>query len=180
MIIQCLTARNERAPVGVEEAAMTVFPEADHQLCVVHEVRDARTKLRRSDSAELLASLKTIYRADDQGEAERALSSFADTWKKRYPGLVRYWRENFSHLTVFLNYPEQLRPYIYTTRKLERINKEVKKRTKTIEAFSSEESLISALYFIFKFEDEKLRRGGLHGFSNSVTSGDLGLWTRIP
>lgn len=155
---------------GIEEATRSVFPGADHQLCCVHAVRGARTKVRRSDCSEVLAGLKAIYRAADRKEAENALSSFADAWKKRYPGLVRYWRENFSHLTVFLKYPEQVRPYIYTTNQLERINKEIKRRTKTIEAFSSEESLISVLYLILKFENEKLAQRRLRGFNNLVPS----------
>jgi transposase-like protein len=130
---------------GIEDATRSVFPGADHQLCCVHAARNARTKVRRTDCSEVLTGLKAIYRADDQEEAERALSAFADTRKKRYPGLVRYWRENFPRLTAFLKYSEQVRPYIYTTNQLERTGKEVKRRTKTIEAFSSEESLISVL-----------------------------------
>ncbi len=153
---------------GIEEASRSVFPGADHQLCVVHAVRNARSKVRRSDSAAVLQGLKTIYRAQDQEEAGRALSAFADAWKKRYPGLVKYWRENFSHLTVFMRYPEQVRPYIYTTNQLERINKEVKRRCKVIEAFSSEESLISVLYLILRFQNEKLQQRRLRGFIDLV------------
>ncbi|MBN2025990.1 MAG: transposase, partial [Actinobacteria bacterium] len=67
------------------------------------------------------------------------------------------------------DYPDSVRPYIYTTNQLERINKEIKRRTKTIEAFSSEESLISVLYLILKFEDEKLQQRRLRGFNNSVS-----------
>ncbi|MBC7247331.1 MAG: IS256 family transposase [Actinobacteria bacterium] len=154
---------------GIEEASRSVFPSCDHQLCCVHAVRNARTRVRRSDCSDVLSGLKTIYRADDQKKAERALASFAETWKKRYPSLVRYWRENFSHLTAFMKYPEQVRPYIYTTNQLERINKEIKRRCKTIEAFSSEESLVSVLYLILKFENEKLQQRRLRGFNNLVS-----------
>lgn len=158
---------------GIEEATRSVFPGADHQLCCVHAVRNARTKVRRSDCSEVLSGLKAIYRADDQEEAERALSTFEERWKKRYPSLVRYWRENFPYLTAFLKYPEQVRPYIYTTNQLERINKEIKRRTKTIEVFSSEESLISVLYLILKNENERLQQRRLRGFS-SLVSGEEG------
>ncbi|MBC7229814.1 MAG: transposase [Actinobacteria bacterium] len=61
------------------EASRSVFPGADHHLCVVHAVRGARTRVRRSDCAAVLQGLKAIYRAQDQEEAERALSAFADT-----------------------------------------------------------------------------------------------------
>ena len=87
-----------------------------------------------------------------------------ERWKKRYPNLVRYWRENFPHLTAFLKYPEQVRPYIYTTNQLERAGKEVKRRTKTTRVFSSEESLISVLYLVLKNENERLGQRRLRGF----------------
>jgi transposase-like protein len=51
---------------------------------------------------------------------------------------VRYLRENFPYLVAFVKYPEEVRPYIYTTNQLKRAGKEVKRRTKTIEVFSSE------------------------------------------
>ncbi|MGQ9536690.1 MAG: transposase [Actinomycetota bacterium] len=63
-----------------------------------------------------------------------------------------------------------MRPYIYTTNRLERINEEIKRRTKTIEAFSSEESLVSVLYLLLKFENEKLQQRRLRGFNNLVSS----------
>ncbi|MEJ5189826.1 MAG: transposase, partial [Breznakiellaceae bacterium] len=66
-----------------------------------------------------------------------------------------------------------VRPYIYTTNQLERINKEIRRRTKTIEVFSSEESLISVLYLILKNENEKLQQRRLRGFS-SLMSGEEG------
>ena len=149
---------------GIEEATRTVFPGADHQLCCVHAMRNSQRKTRRRDWEEVSCDLKAIYRAPSQKEAELSLSSFAERWKKRYPNLVRYWRENFPHLTAFLKYPEQVRPYIYTTNQLERINKEVKRRTKTIEVFSSEESLVSVLYLILKSENERLGQRRLRGF----------------
>jgi len=152
---------------GIEEATRAAFPGADHQLCCVHAMRNSQRKVRRKDWEEVSQDLKAIYRAPSQKEAELSLFSFAERWKKRYPGLVRYWRENFPHLVAFMKYPEQVRPYIYTTNQLERINKEVKRRTKTIEVFSSEESLISVLYLILKNENERLGQRRLRGFAKS-------------
>ncbi len=79
---------------GIGEASRSVFPGADRKLCVVHAVRGARTRVRRCDCAAVLQGLNAIYRAQDREEAGQALSSFADTWKRRYPSLVKYWRYN--------------------------------------------------------------------------------------
>jgi transposase-like protein len=151
---------------GIEEATSSVFPGADHQLCITHAMRNSQRKVRRRDWEEVSQDLKAIYRAFSIKEAEEAFQAFQEAWKKRYPNLVRYWRENFASLTAFLKYPEQVRPYIYTTNQLERINKEIKRRTKTIEVFSSEESLISVLYLILRSENDKLSCRRLRGFRN--------------
>lgn len=150
---------------GIEEAARAVFPGAGRKLCFLHAMRNSQRKVRRKDWEEVSQDLKAIYRARSQGEAGLSLFSLAERWKRRYPSLVRYWRENFPHLVAFMKYPEEVRLYIYTTNQLEREGKEVKRRTKTIEVFSSEESLISVLYLILKNENERLGQRRLRGFA---------------
>lgn len=103
----------------------SAFPSADHQLRLVHAMRASRRKARRRGGEKVSGGLKAVCGASSKAEAESALAAFSEAWKKRYPHLVRYWRENLAHLLAFLSHPQQLRPYIYTTGKLERINKEV-------------------------------------------------------
>ncbi len=121
---------------------------------------------RRETGREVSTLLRSLYEASVREEAEARLEEFADAWKKRYPGLVRYWRENLPQLTAFMKYPEALRLYIRTTNQLERISEEVKRRCRVIEVFSSEESLKSIVYLILRSENEKLSRRRLRGFQN--------------
>jgi len=51
------------------------------------------------------------------------LESLEKNWKRIYPELVESWRKDFSTLTTFLDYPEQIRSSIYTINILERANK---------------------------------------------------------
>jgi putative transposase len=53
--------------------------------------------------------------------------------------VVSSWEKDLSLLTAYLRYPRELHPFIYTTNTLERFIKEVKRRTKVIEAFSQPE-----------------------------------------
>jgi len=55
---------------------------------------------------------------------------------RTYSELVESWNRDFSTLTTFLDYHEEIRPSIYIINILERTNKEIKRRTKTIEVFS--------------------------------------------
>jgi len=51
------------------------------------------------------------------------LESLEKNWKRIYPELVESWRRDFSTLSAFLDYPEQIGSSIYTINILERANK---------------------------------------------------------
>jgi putative transposase len=48
---------------GIEEATKSVFSASDHQLCVVHALRNTASKVRRKDRGTVLTELKHVYRA---------------------------------------------------------------------------------------------------------------------
>jgi len=77
---------------------------------------------------------------------------------------VESWRRDFSTLTTFLDYPEQIRSSIYTINILERANKEIKRRTKTIEVFSYVKAIEKILYLISTELNEKWSRRVHRGF----------------
>ena len=63
-----------------------------------------------------------------------------------------------------MEYPEEIRCFLYTTNAIERLNKEVRRRAKVIEIFSPR-SLEKVLYLVLREENAKLRRRRLRGFS---------------
>ena len=143
---------------GLSETIGRAFPEAQHQLCVVHQVRNCLRDTRSKDKAELAADMKTIYRADNLGVARENFEIFKKKWLQRNSKAVHRWELNLTNLLTFLNFPAGLRRYIYTTNMLERLNKEIKRRIKVIESFSTEHSLEKMLYLILREEDEKLSK----------------------
>lgn len=143
---------------GLTEATARAFPASQHQLCVVHHVRNCLRDTRSSDKTELAHDMKKIYRADNLLAAKENLELFKEKWKKRNSKAVLRWEANASHLLTFLRFDAGLRRYIYTTNVLERLNKEIKRRIKVIEVFSTEHSLEKMLYLILREEDEKLQK----------------------
>ena len=90
--------------------------------------------------------LKRIYQVNSKEEALLGLENLGRNWEKIYPELARSWRRDFSTLTTFLDYPEQIGSSIYTINILERANKKIKRRTKTIEVFSYVKAIEKILY----------------------------------
>jgi transposase-like protein len=149
----------------LEEAIKKIFPEADRQLCVLHAVRDALNKARKKDREALAEDLKKIYRAETQEEAEEALRNLRERWGTVYPKIVEPWETKAYALLAFLRHPKPIRRYLYTTNLLERLAKEVKRRTKVVEVFCDAGAVENLLYLVLSQLDEAWGARRLRGFA---------------
>ena len=131
---------------GFPEAIETVFPEAQVQLCIVHQVRGSLNYVSWKHRKEVAADLKPIYRASTVEDAELRLTEFAAKWDKSYPTISQMWRRNWEHLTPFFAYPEDIRKVIYTTNAIESLNMSLRKVIKTRGSFPTQEAAFKLLY----------------------------------
>lgn len=77
---------------GLPEAVRAVFPQADVQLCVVHQIRNATKFVSFKDRKPFCAAMRPIYTAPTLEAAELALERFEQVWGSRYPMSVASWR----------------------------------------------------------------------------------------
>jgi putative transposase len=68
---------------GFGDAIETVFPQADVQLCLVHQVRTSLRYVVSKDQKAVVADLKPIYQSANLAGAEQKLADFADKWAGR-------------------------------------------------------------------------------------------------
>ncbi|MCM3686367.1 IS256 family transposase, partial [Mesobacillus subterraneus] len=125
---------------GLEEAFRSIFPKADVQRCVIHKVRSTMNKARKKDQAELSIDLKKVYTSSTYEEAEEVFEMVKKKWKKNYSRELASWEEDLPVLLTFLGYPKEVQQYIYTTNLIERTNKEVRKRLKTMNSLPNIEA----------------------------------------
>ncbi|WP_342272348.1 IS256 family transposase [Candidatus Tisiphia endosymbiont of Parasteatoda lunata] len=111
---------------GMSEAIEAVFPKTEHQLCIVHQIRNSLKYVSYKDRKELAADLKPIYTASTEEEAHLALESFEAKWSKQYPQIAKSWYVHWENLMVFLGYPEAIRKVIYTTNSVESVNSQLR------------------------------------------------------
>jgi len=133
---------------GFTEAIETIFPKADVQICVIHQIRNSKRYLSYKDHSSFNHDLKSIYKAANLTEAEQALDIFEGKWKKKYPLAVKSWRHNWHHLTRFFDYSASIRKIMYTTNIIEGFNKQLRRVTKTKGAFTNEMALMKLLYLV--------------------------------
>src|SRR6266705_3571545 len=131
---------------GFPESIATVFPEAQVQLCIVHQARASLNYVSWKQRKAVAADLRPIYRARTVEEAEQRLDEFAAKWDGAYPTISQMWRRNWEHLTPFFAYPADIRKVIYTTNAVESLNMSLRKVIKTRGSFPNQEAAFKLLY----------------------------------
>ena len=131
---------------GFSEAIAAVYPQADIQKCIVHQIRNSLKYVAHKDYAAITTDLKPIYRASTESAASAALDQFEATWGRKYPMVVRSWRTNWTELVTFFRYPPGLRKIMYTTNLIEGFHRQLRKVTKSKTQFPSDDALVKMLY----------------------------------
>ncbi len=131
---------------GLREAIEAVFPQTAVQLCIVHKVRGSLNYVPWKERKQVAADLRSVYAATTILDAEAALDDFARTWDGKYPAIARSWRADWANLTIFFDYPPEIRKVIYTTNAIESINHSLRKIIKTRGAFPDDEAVMKLLY----------------------------------
>jgi putative transposase len=131
---------------GFPKAIETVFPQAQVQLCIVHQVRASLNYVSWKQRKAVAADLQTVYRAATAEDAYFKLEAFAEKWDGAYPTISQMWRRNWEHLTPFFGYPPDIRKVIYTTNAIESLNMSLRKVIKTRGSFPNADSAMKLLF----------------------------------
>ena len=135
---------------GFREAISSVYPKAQIQRCIIHQIRSSTKFVSYKDIKKLMSDLKTVYQAINEEEALNNLMKFKETWGKTYPSCVKSWEENWDILNTFFAYPAEVRRIIYTTNIIEGLNRQFRSITKTKPSFTNDDSLRKMLYLASK------------------------------
>jgi transposase-like protein len=131
---------------GFPEAIETIFPKAEVQLCIVHQIRNSLKYVGSNNQKEFMADLKRVYKASTKDLAESELDILAGKWNDKYPIVITSWRNNWERLSQYFKYPEAIRKVIYTTNTIEAVHRQFRKLTKTKGSFPNQDSLLKLLY----------------------------------
>lgn len=131
---------------SIENAIAKSFPEAAHQLCVVHVKRNILAVFPRTKRIEIGKELLEIFAIETKKitpiEAFKNLCSFVEKYKVKYPGLKSFSNERNIAYFTYLNYPITIQRMIYSTNWIERLNRDYKRVLKMRGAMPSPESIL--------------------------------------
>jgi len=133
---------------GLKRAISEVLPEAAWQRCYVHFLRNALDYLPRKADDDCLQELRWIYDRRDIQEAQRDLAAWISKWQGKYPRLVDWVEGSIGETLTFYRLPRAHHKHLKSTNMLERLNEEIKRRTRVVRIFpnaASCERLVRAL-----------------------------------
>jgi transposase-like protein len=145
---------------GLKEARTAVFTGVRWQRCQFHLAQNAMAYVPKMSQRKAVgAELRTIFNAADREEAERRLRLMAERYTKTAPKLTRWIEDNIPEgLTVF-DLPLTHRRRLRTTNGLERINQEIKRRTRVATLFPNEASILRLVSAVLVEIDEEWSTG---------------------
>jgi putative transposase len=144
---------------GFPEAIDAVFPKAQVQLCIVHQIRASLRYVASKYHKEFISDLKNVYRATTLPTAEQSLEKLEEKWGVRYPAATASWRANWSHLSTYFSFPEEIRRMIYTTNAVESVHRQFRKVTKAKSSFPTDDALKKMLYLATKGMKARHKQG---------------------
>jgi len=131
---------------GFSEAISSVYPAVEIQKCIIHQVRNSLKYVVHKDRKDFTHDLKYVYKAVNKSQAEIELNNLEIKWGKKYPIVIRSWRNNWEELSTFFAYDERIRKVIYTTNAVEGLHRQIRKVTKTKGVFPTDMSLMKLIY----------------------------------
>ena len=131
---------------GFGDAIHAVFPQAEIQRCIVHQIRYTTKFISYKDIKPFMVDLNKVYKADTEDLALEALDELETNWGKKYPSSIDSWRRNWPQLSTYFKYTSEIRKVIYTTNSIENFNRQLRKLTKSKTIFPTDDALFKVLY----------------------------------
>lgn len=130
------------AHVGLKEAIASVLAGASWQRCRVHFMRNALARVPKGAQHMVAAAIRTIFAASDIEEARGQLRFVAEGLSHKYPEASTLLLDAEDDVIAHMAFPREHWSKIASTNPLERVNKEIKRRTDVVGIFPNRASAL--------------------------------------
>ena len=128
---------------GIKAAVFGELPGAEWQRCIVHFERNVLAHVPASSVGEVAEDLKAIFKVRREKTARSLAEEFVELYGERFPKAVSVFEAGVSDALAYLSYPGSHHARLRTTNMLERLFKEIKRRTRVVGVFPNETSAAS-------------------------------------
>jgi putative transposase len=125
---------------GIKAAVAGELPGAEWQRCVVHFERNVLSHVPASEMSEVAEDLKAVFKVRRQKTARALAKEFVELYGGRFPKAVSVFEAGVEEALTYLSFPGSHHARIRTSNMLERLFKEVKRRTRVVGVFPNQTS----------------------------------------
>ncbi|QTD36405.1 IS256 family transposase [Polaribacter batillariae] len=140
---------------GFTDTIKTIFSNSVTQICVVHQIRNSCKYVVWKDKKAFTRDMKQIYTAPTKEAAKAALEDFKEKWESKYSYAIKSWENNWDELTVFFDFPLEIRTIIYTTNLIENLNGKIRKYTKNKLSYPTDDAVIKSVFLALRESTKK-------------------------
>lgn len=141
---------------GIIYAICRQFPEVPWQRCQFHFTRNITQKAPAKYQKGLAAELQEMFNCKTIEDARRCRDSILADYRDVAESAMACLEEGFEEAMTVMLLPQYLRKYVRTSNQIERLNRELKRRSKVIGVFPNEESLMRLMGSVLLERNEEL------------------------
>jgi len=130
------------AHTGLKQAVREVFVGASWQRCRVHFLRNVLARVPKTAMAMVGATVRTVFEQADRTAAQTQLAHVCTILQEKFPAVVALLVEAEEELLPFYDFPQPHWRQIYSTNPLERLNKELKRRSQVVGIFPNRAAVL--------------------------------------
>ena len=130
------------AHLGLRQAVQAGFSGASVQRCRVHFLRNVLAQIPKHSAEMAAAAIRTIFAQPDAQHVHEQLDVIAGMLGRQFPKLEAMLRDSAEELLAFTSFPVAHWKKVWSTNPLERLNKEIKRRTDVVGVFPNPDALL--------------------------------------
>jgi putative transposase len=130
------------AHLGLKAAIAKVFIGASWQRCRVHFMRNVLARVQKAQSQMVAALIRTIFAQADQEAVDSQLDEVALRLEPKFPDVATMLLDARADVCAFASFPRAHWTKIWSTNSIERLNAEIKRRTRVVGIFPNDASAL--------------------------------------
>jgi len=158
---------------GLRQAIAKILHEATWQRCRVHFMRNLLSTVPRGAQDAVAAIVRTIFAQPDHASAMTQVHEVARMLSPKFPQATELLQDAAEDVLAHLHFPREHRRRLHSTNPLERLHKEIKRRTRVVGIFPTRDSLMRLVGALLAEQDDEWQVADRRYFSvGSMTKVD--------
>jgi len=127
---------------GLKKAISTILPGTSWQRCRVHCMRNILCHVNHKQQGMVAAMVRTIFAQESLQEAKKQLRNVVNQLEHHFPKAMQVLENAEEEILAYMVFPKAHHPQIYSTNPLERLNKEIRRRSNVVSIFPNRKAVI--------------------------------------